>query len=508
MKTFNTHDLAEDTPLTNPEALWVYNGLDTMVTLEVLNNITPQIDNVADNTYTLSRSLQAPILEMNMRGISVDVEQRSKVLHSYLADIQRLEAQLDTIINDGVGTSINWRSPKQLMDLLYNVFQLPSVKKRNSNGAWAPTVDREALEKLQYHFLASPIITHLLILRDLGKKVGVLKTEIDPDGRMRTSYNIAGTTTGRLSSSLSDFGSGTNLQNIEQRLRSVFVADPGMKLANIDLEQADSRSVGAICWNLFNDGTYLDACESGDLHTTVSRMAWKNMDWGDDPKGYRAIADRIFYRQFSFRDMAKKLGHGTNYLGTPLTMHKNTRIETKVIEEFQRRYFEGFPAIKRWHEYVAAQIRDKGQLTSLFGRRRHFFGRRHDSSTLREAVAYEPQSMTADILNYGTLNLWRSNICQILLQVHDSLTIQYPEEQEDTILPKVLNALTIPTELNNGRTFVVPCDIKCGWNWADQEKNAQGEVTGNVDGLKKWKGNDTRTRQGATTTKLLDRRVY
>src|SRR6516165_6883191 len=82
---------------------------------------------------------------------------------------------------------------------------------------------------------------------------------------------------------LSDFGTGTNLQNIEDRLRSVFVADKGMKFAYVDLEQAESRLVGAIEWNLFRDGTYLDACESGDLHTSVCRLAWGSaVNWTGD----------------------------------------------------------------------------------------------------------------------------------------------------------------------------------------------------------------------------------
>src|SRR5262249_14971349 len=153
--------------------------------------------------------------------------------------------------------------------------KLPPVKKRSNRAGernYTPTVDRDALEQLDNYFLAQPIVSHILGLRDIEKKIGVLKTGIDSDGRMRTSYNIAGTSTGRFSSNLSDFGTGTNLQNIEDMLRSIFVADAGLKFAYIDLEQAESRLVGAIEWNLFHDPTYLDACESGDLHTSVCRL--------------------------------------------------------------------------------------------------------------------------------------------------------------------------------------------------------------------------------------------
>jgi hypothetical protein len=106
--------------------------------------------------------------------------------------------------------------------------------------------------------MQKPIVRHLYLLREHGKKISFLNTAVDGDGRLRTSFSIAGTTTGRLASSFSEFGTGTNLQNVENRLRAIFIADPGYKFGNIDLEQSDARAVGAIHWNLFRDSRYLD----------------------------------------------------------------------------------------------------------------------------------------------------------------------------------------------------------------------------------------------------------
>src|SRR5262245_35307699 len=218
---------------------------------------------------------------MNMRGVRIDEEERKRAIRDYNNDVDRLERQLYSIVNDGVGygefrtigKSRAWRSRDQVAALLYDVLRLPEVRKRNEKGDMVRTVNRDALEKLQLYFIAQPIISHILSLRDLGKKISVLETEIDPDGRIRTSYNIAGTTTGRFSSAYSDFGTGGNQQNIEERLRRVYIPDEGMKLANIDLEQADSRNIGALCHEYLGDSRYLEACESGDLHTSVSRLA-------------------------------------------------------------------------------------------------------------------------------------------------------------------------------------------------------------------------------------------
>ena len=479
MKATRTDLLRPDTLKSETEKLWIYNGLDCCVTLEVLLATLPQLDNLTGGTYALSRALQGPVLEMNMRGVRIDEHARQRAVADYRRDVERLEGNLRTIVHDGVGCTDfrdsgktkAWRSNSMVAHLLYDVLRLPEVRKKNSRGELARTVNREALEKLAGHFIARPIIGHLLALRDIGKKLGVLETEVDPDGRIRTSYNIAGTTTGRFSSSLNDFGTGGNLQNIEERLRRVFIADPGMKFANVDLEQADSRNIGALCWNVYRDPRYLDACESGDLHTTVARMSRPELPWSDDLQANRSIAERPYYRHHSLRHMCKVLGHGTNYLGSAFEMSRHTKIEQAVIKEFQSLYFKTFPAIPKLHEWIRIQLIEAGHLVTPFGRKRWFFGKRDESDTLKQAVAFMGQSMTADEMNLAMLGAWRLDNVQLLLQGHDSLLIQYPGELEDAIIPRVLAAMRAPLELEGGRTFCVPLDVKVGWNWSNQAED-------------------------------------
>jgi DNA polymerase-1 len=500
MKAIKTHELSALTmPASETDKLWIYNGLDCCVTAEVLAAIKPQLDNQTRATYEFSKALQAPVLEMKLRGILVDQSLRDKVIHEYEEQKAILAESLDEILREGIGVrDLNPQSPKQLKELFYGVLGLPPIKKRNSKGFYEPTVNRDALEQLDNYFMAQPLVSHILGLRDLNKKIGVLRTGIDPDGRMRTSYNIAGTTTGRFSSSLSDFGTGTNLQNIEERLRSVFVADRGRKLAYIDLEQAESRAVGAIEWNLFHDGRYLDACESGDLHTAVCRLAWTELKWTGDLKRDREVAEQPFYRQHTYRHMAKVLGHGTNYNGKPFTMAKHTKLDAKLIAQFQQKYFTAFPSHQRWHAAVASRLISEGNLTTLTGRRRWFFGRRNDDATVREAIAFDPQGSVGDILNRGMLQVWRLGICDLLLQIHDAILIQYPEENEHLVLPKVLEAIKVPIDLAHNRTLLIPCEAKTGWNWANETKD-------NVDGLRKYRGEDGRKRQNIPATSQLDR---
>jgi DNA polymerase-1 len=418
------------------------------------------------------------------------------VLERYHQELDALETRLQQIVLGGLGyVGFNWRSPDHLKEIFYERLGVPPIL----NKSGRPTVNRDALERMEKYRSARPIVKYIEAMRDIGKKISVLKTEVDSDGRMRTTYNIGGTNTGRLSSSFTEFGTGTNLQNIEESLRSVFVADRGMKLAYLDAEQGESRVVGAIEYNLFGDGTYLDTCEQGDLHTSVAKLCWPELNWPGTPEGDRELAERPYYRHYDRRFMCKKIGHGTNYGGKPRTLANQAKIEISAIEQFQPVYFKAFPAHQRWHGWVRDQLHKTGTITSLAGRRRQFWGRRDDDATLREAIAYDPQGSLADIVNSGMLQVWRAGSCELLMQVHDAILIQYPEHLEDTVIPTVRKQLEYPITLRNGRRLIIPYGCATGWNWGKYGKD-------NPDGLKTYRAGDKRTRQPEVD--ILDRQFH
>ncbi len=453
-----------------------YNAYDTLVTAEVLEALLPQLDPHTVATYAFSRELQAPVLEMKLRGVLVDAARKEAVIDELHDKLEILEANLSQIVLDGVGMHyFNWRSNDDLQRLFYQYLQIPEIRKRGR-----PTTDHAALEKIAQYTIAQPIVAHLLALKEIGKKIGVLRTAVDPDGRIRTSYNIAGTSTGRFSSSLSEFGTGGNLQNVEESLRSILIADPGYKFAKFDAKQIQSRIVGAIEWNLFQDGRYLDACEDDDLHTVVAKMVWPNLPWTGDQKKDKEIAETPFYRHYTHRFMCKKLGHGSNFEGKPPTLAAQAKLPVSVIQIFQPRYYTAFPSHERWHEWVREQIRVCGEIISITGRKRQFWGRRNDDATVREAIAYDPQASESYIVNTAMLNIWRQNIAKIMLQDHDALTFMYREEEEDEIVPKLLDALIVPVQLEHGRILRVPYDAKIGWNRGDFNEKT------NPHGLRDW----------------------
>jgi hypothetical protein len=280
----------------------------------------------------------------------------------------------------------------------------------------------------------------------------------------------------------------------------MFVADPGKKLCGIDLEQAESREVGWLHGTLFGDWRYLDACYAGDLHTTTAKLVWPKLGWTGNSRKDRALADCPFYREFSYRDMSKRGGHGTSYFGTAFTMARHLKVPTSVMRDFQDSFFTAYPAMSKWHQWTAVQLQTVQKLTTLFGRERHFFGRPGDDTTLREAIAFMPQSATADRMNLVLWRMWHhfGNRIQLLAQVHDAVYFQYDEQDnEEELINAALGLFDIPIT-HSGHKLVVPGEAKIGWNWASEDPQCKVYSDGNPEGLRKYKGRGSDLRRRRT----------
>src|SRR4051812_17351508 len=148
---------------TQADQLYVYNGLDCCLTLEVLHAMKPYLDNHTAATYEFSKSLQGPVLDMDLRGIAVDEGARQESLHIFKRRLDKLEANFNYILREGLAHAMNWNSPAQVQELLYGILQIPAYKNRKGN----PTVDRKTLEKIRdAYFYAEPLVRHILAMRE------------------------------------------------------------------------------------------------------------------------------------------------------------------------------------------------------------------------------------------------------------------------------------------------------------------------------------------------------
>lgn len=492
---FDTSTLTPQTSLNPSIQHQIYNGLDNCVTLEVHQVLSELSGN--EGIYDFERAMQAPALEMMLRGLRVDLLTRDAAVDHLRGEQAKLQKILDrygdAIWDQPIGPRTS-AGPKDLKKLFYEVMKLP-VQFAIVKGERKPSTGRDALEKLQVYFHAKPVCKAILAFRDLAKQIEFLTSQVDQDGRIRTSYNVASTETGRWSSSENAFGTGTNLQNFPDKLRRIFIADDGRKFAYCDLEQAESWVVGIRAWIVTGDNSYIRAIQSGDLHTTVARLVWPELPWTGNIKSDREIAERPYYRDYTYRDIAKRGGHGTNYFGKPPMIAKHLKVETGIVESFQERYFTAFPGIggawngNTWHKWVARELQLHGQLTTFLGRTRHFFGRVTDDTTLREAIAYEPQSVVGDLLNLAAWRIWHhGGDIRLLAQLHDAVLIDFPDRPEHEGDIAALITSLMRTELKiGGECFVIPNDFSSGWNWGKYNDDPKrGSL--NLAGVKKFKG--------------------
>lgn len=491
-----------------------YNALDCMVTFEVFKRLEDKKSEVTF-AYDMVRTMQAPALTLMHRGVKIDMVQRTFLVHTFSRRRERLYHILFRLCTEGLGIEsyydkkhdkhfgINPASPKQLAYLFYEVLKFPEIKSYNKlTKEYSVSTDRKALEKLEKEWLAKPFCRVILAIRDLDKKIQVLQKGIR-QGRMHCSYAVAGTLSGRWASREDAFGDGTNLQNISDEMRRIFVPDPGKKFAQFDLAQAESKLVAYLTIPFTNEQAYKNACLSGDLHTTVTKLVWKDLPWNTETN--KAIAARPFYRHFSYRDMAKRGGHGTNYGGNSAVIGMHLNIPREQAQNFQDAYFRAFPEIPKWHTDIKIKLVTTRQITTPLGRRCFFPGRPTDNDTIKSAIAYGPQSTIGDILNLGFYRVWKlfdswqnpSNPIQILTQVHDSILIQYDPKDEALLVPLVRDALQVPITINN-QLCKIGVDVQVGWNWGKYKKD-------NIFGLKDWDGHDDR--QAPAESSILDRRL-
>jgi hypothetical protein len=202
--------------------------------------------------------------------------------------------------------------------------------------------------------------------------------------------------------------------------------------------------------------------------------------------------------------MAKRGSHLSNYYGTAFTAARHLKVPQPLMEEFQARYCRGrnadpkrglpaiepaYPAIAQYWQWIATELQTVHQLVTPFGRRRHFFGRPNDDTTLREAIAFLPQSTTADRMNLGLWRVWSGlPAVQLLAQTYDSITFQVLEGAVDEVTTRALELIRVELVAPSGRSYIVPGEAAVGWNWGYATPT-------NPDGLVKWApGRDTRQR--------------
>ena len=398
----------------------------------------------------LYRNLELPLLytlhHMEQAGILVERQE----LIDYGAMLKTRIDDLEQTIYDKAGEKFNINSPKQLGTILFEKMQLPGGKKTKTGYSTAADV----LEKLAPE---APIVSDILEYRQLTKLKSTyadgLLTCIAEDGRIHSTFNQTITATGRISST------EPNLQNIPIRtelgrlLRKVFVPQDGFVFMDADYSQIELRVLA----HFSGDEALINAYrEQSDIH--------------------RITASQVFHVPFDEvtdlqRRNAKAVNFGIVYGISSFGLSQGLSITRKEAEGYISRYFETYPGIKAFLDGAVAEAKEKGYVTTLFGRRRpvpelkssNFMQR---SFGERVAMNSPIQGTAADIIKFAMLGvdrrLRRENMrSRLILQVHDELLIETAVEEEERVrqilTEEMMHAADLAVEL--------VIDLHTGKNW-------------------------------------------
>ena len=410
---------------------------------------------VASVYERLERPLVQPLAHMERRGVAIDRDMLSRLSGEFAQGMGRLEDEVAKL----VGAPFNLGSPKQLGDILFGQMGLPGGKK-TATGAWSTTAS--VLEDLaaEGHALPGLVLEWRQLSKLKSTYTDALPGFVNPaTGRVHTSYALAATTTGRLSSS------EPNLQNIPVRteagrkIRRAFVAPKGRKLISADYSQIELRLLAHIADIPALKQAFADEL---DIHAmTASEMFGVPIEGmpGEVRRRAKAINFGIIYGISAF-GLANQLSIGREEAGA-----------------YIRKYFERFPGIRDYMDATKKTARANGYVTTLFGRKCHYprINASNPSERAfneRAAINAPLQGSAADIIRRAMTQmdaaLARAGLsAMMLLQVHDELVFEAPDDEVEATLPIVAKVMVDAPEPAVKLHVPLQVDARAAQNWEE-----------------------------------------
>ena len=374
------------------------------------------------NMTALLHEMELPLCrvlaEMEHTGFRID----TAALARFGEGLQQRITALEQSIYDMAGEEFNINSPKQLGAILFDKLQLPHGKKTKTG--WS--TNAEVLEKLRFE---APIVDSVLTYRQYSKLKstyadGLLRA-VSPDGRVRTSFQMTVTATGRLSST------EPNLQNIPTRtelgseIRRLFVAEEGSVLVDADYSQIELRLLAHMAGDTAMQQAFRDRA---DFHTVTAARV------------FHVPEEEVTHQM---RSQAKAVNFGIVYGMSAFSLSQDIHVTVSEAKDYMERYFATYPGVRQYMTDIVAQAREQGYVETLYHRRRALPELRSSNFIQRsfgERVALNMpiQGTAADVMKLAMLRvderIRREGLAaKLIMQVHDELIVECPEAERETV---------------------------------------------------------------------------
>ena len=408
-----------------------YSAEDADVILRLWRVLKPRL--VAERMTAVYETLERPLISvlarMERRGISIDRQVLSRLSGEFAQTAARVEAEIQEI----AGEPINVGSPKQIGDILFGKMGIPGGTKTKT-GAWSTSA--QILDELaeQGHEFPKKILEWRQVSKLKSTYTDALPTYVHPQThRVHTTYALAATTTGRLSSN------EPNLQNIPVRtedgrkIRRAFIASPGHKLVSADYSQIELRLLAEIAdipvlKQAFRDGLDIHAMTASEMFGVPIK---------DMPS--------------EVRRRAKAINFGIIYGISAFGLANQLGIAREEASAYIKKYFERFPGIRAYMDATRDFCRSHGYVETLFGRKCHYPDIKASNASVRSfneraAINARLQGTAADIIRRAMIRMEdalaeKKLSAQMLLQVHDELIFEVPDDEVAATLPVVQHVM-------------------------------------------------------------------
>jgi len=436
-----------------PSQVYEYACEDADVTLRLKNKLEPELKKFECEKlfYEIEMPLMPVLAEMEMNGVCLDTEalkETSDILTKRMLDIEKRIYEL-------AGEQFNIASPKQVGEILFDKLKIIEKAKKTKTGQYVTS--EEVLQTLKgKHEIVACILEHRGLKKLIGTYVDALPKLINPrTGHIHTSFNQTITATGRLSSS------DPNLQNIPIRgedgkeIRKAFIPEPGCLFFSADYSQIELRVMA----HLSDDENMIEVFREGkDLHAATAANI------------YKKTIEEVSRDE---RTKSKRANFGIIYGITMFGLAERLEISRDEARQLIDGFFQTFPQVHDYMEQAKQQAREKGYVTTLFGRRRYLPDIRSANGTVRgfaerNAINAPIQGTAADIIKVAMTHIYNRFKAEgirskMILQVHDELNFSvYPDEKER--VEKI-----VIEEMQNAFQMKVPLVADSGWgtNWLE-----------------------------------------
>ena len=405
----------------SPTLVYEYAAEDADITLRLKNKLEPELKKFECEKlfYEIEMPLMPVLAEMEMNGVCLDTEslkETSKVLTNRMNELEKRIYEL-------AGQSFNIASPKQVGEILFDKLKIVEKAKKTKTGQYVTS--EEVLQQLRNkHEIVADILEHRGLKKLIGTYIDALPKLVNPrTGHIHTSFNQTITATGRLSSS------DPNLQNIPIRgedgkeIRKAFVPEPGCLFFSADYSQIELRVMA----HLSQDENMIRVFSEGkDLHAATAANI------------YKKPIEEVTRDE---RTKSKRANFGIIYGITVFGLAERLDIPRDEAKQLIDGYFLTFPQVHDYMEQAKQAARQKGYVTTLFGRRRYLPDINSANTTVRgfaerNAINAPIQGTAADIIKVAMIRIHQRFKAEgirskMILQVHDELNFSvYPEEKE------------------------------------------------------------------------------